>query len=250
MKAEQRHQLQQNELAAGVGKLVQSAQGSGSLLLGVALLLLAVLLAYWWWTTNTANRISQTWINWWESRGSGAVLEFMPEAELRKIAEQARGSVADQAAQLTFADQLYEKGYQTLLRESANAAARYFEEAFAVYEPLSRSASSREVGLRALIGAARAKETLGELPKAVELYQAVVDRYATLLQSPDGSDHPLVAEARERLASLTSGDGLAFYGGGDGRQPWPQRLPKSEKTSGSATPGELPPLPGAASEKP
>lgn len=250
MKAEQRHQLQQNDLAAGMGKLVQSAQGSGSMLLGVGLLLVALFLAYWWWTSNTANRISQTWINWWEDRSSGAILEFMPEAELKKIADQARGTIADQAAQLTLADQLYEKAYKTMFRDSASSAVPLFEEAYAVYEPLSRTASSREVALRALIGAARCKESAGDLPKAVETYQAVVDRYGSLFQGPSGEEHPLVAEARRRLKALQSGDGFAFYNGTEGRQAWPQRLPKSEKTSSPTPPGELPPLPGSNTESP
>lgn len=250
MKAEHRHQLQQNDLAAGMGKLVQSAQGSGSMLLGVGLLVVAVILAYWWWSTNTANRISQTWINWWEDRSAGAILEFMPEAELKKVADQARGTVADQAAQLTLADQLYEKAYKTMFRDSAQAAMQIFEEAYEVYEPLSRSASSREVALRALMGAGRSKESLGDLPKALEVYQTVVDRYGLMLQAPDGKEHPLVAEARVRLKALQDGDGVAFYGGGEGRQPWPQRLPKAEKTNPTTPRGELPPLPGSNLDSP
>jgi len=246
MKAEERHQLQRNDLAAGMGRLVESAQGSGGLLLGMGLLLAAVVLAYWWWTANTANRVTQTWINWWESRGPAAAVEFIPDAELKKVADQARGSVADQAAQLTLADQLYEKGYLTLFKESASAAARYFEEAGRVYEALASTAGTRELALRAAMGAARCKESLGQAAEAIRLYRGVVERYSSLV-GPGGLEHPLVAEARQRLAALEGPEGQAFYLGGSGRLPWPQRLPDSDKSPLAGPPGEIPPPAGDSS---
>jgi|GEM_PF-5613713 len=244
MKAEQRHQLHKNALASGMNKLVQESKSSASMVIGVLVLIVAVILAYWWWTSNASNIVSQTWINWWDSRSSPMAIEFMPDTELKKIAEQARGSAADSAAQLTLADQLYEKGYQTTFKDSASAAVKHFEEAYNVYDALSKSASSREIALRALIGAARCQESMGDITRAAEVYQRIVDRYGSTLKGPNGAVHPLVADAQERLESLRKGDGLAFYGEAENRKPWPLRLPRTNK-AGTTPMGEVPPPPPA-----
>lgn len=248
MKAEKRHQLQTNYLADQMGKIWQGSKSSSGLIWGVLLLIVLVGFFYWWQTGVNANRISATWISWWDSRSSPLGVEFMPPLELERAANAFRGSAADNAARLTLADQLYEKGYQTTFRESASAATKDFEEAFKVYHELSTTANTRDVSLRALIGAARCKESMGEVDEAKKLYQQVVDRYAADLVGPNGVVHPLVADAQQRLASFEKGDALAFYSD-VGRKPWPQRLPKTEKTFTGPF-GEGPPPPDAPKPPP
>ena len=76
----QQHVVQtlRNALASGMTKLVQESKSSASMVIGVLVLLVAVILAYWWWTSNASNIVSQTWINWWDSRSSPMAIEFMP----------------------------------------------------------------------------------------------------------------------------------------------------------------------------
>lgn len=243
MKAGQRHQLQTNYLADQMGKLWQGSKSSSGMLWGVLLLVVALGIAYWWWTANSANRISIDWQTWWNDRSSPLAIQFMPDDELAKIADHYRSTAADHAAQLTLADQLYEKGYQTTFSESALAAAKHFEKASAIYEALAPVASTQEVALRALVGAARCQESLGEVDQARAFYQKVVDRYAAELKGPNGVVHPLVADAQQRVAALgTKGDGLAFYRDVEGVKPWPLRLPKTSKTNLPPF-GEMPPPP-------
>lgn len=243
MKAEQRHQLQTNYLADTMGKLWKGSKSSSSgMLWGVLLVIVAVGVFYWWQTGRAANIVSATWINWWDHRSSPMAIDYMPDTELEKMAGQFKGSAADNAARLTLADQLYEKGYQTTFKESAPVAAKQFEQAFGVYESLAAAASSREVGLRALVGAARCQESLGDIEKAKSWYQKAVQRYGEDLKGPSGIVHPLVAEAQERIKSFEGGAGKSFYAAATDRKKWPERVENTKKTPVGPF-GEMPPVP-------
>jgi hypothetical protein len=242
MKAEERHRLHTNLLRSQMDKLWEGTKTSGGMVWGLLLVVVAVVIVYWWLTTNNARRISDQWASYWESRIPPGRLDFTPKSDLTKWADAYKGSTADVAARLTLADSLYEKGYVTLFSKSPKEAQKLFEDAAGVYESLSKMTPSRDVGLRCLVGAARCRESLGEVDAAKESYKQAITRYAAEMVAADGTEHPLIVESKSRLESLEHGEGLAFYNKAEGREAWPARLPKSERTTTKPSLPDAPPF--------
>lgn len=230
MKAEHRKELLTNTLADQMGKFIKgtsSMSGTVWVLLG---LIVVVGVAYWWWTGLAANRIASAWIDYSDGRQSADRLE--------EVINQWKGTAAERAAKLTRADHLYEKGYEALFTaKGPQGALPHFQAAAQIYEQLSQDpGNSREVAVRALVGAAKAHESLASLgqkeslDKAKSLYQQLLKQYG---QEPRS---PLVQEAEKRLALLdgpSGSDALTFY------KEWPARLAKIEASGQTpdSTPG-------------
>jgi hypothetical protein len=221
MKAEHRKELQTNVLADRMGKFLQGASSTSGAVWALLGIVIVVGVAYWWWTTRAANRISAAWIDYWDHRQSAESLEDVMQRE--------KGTAAERAARLSRADFLYDEGYKALFTAKGPQGAKaHFEEAARIYKELGDNpGDSREVTIRALIGQAKAHESLaslgkeGSLEEARRLYELIHEKYG---QEPRG---PLVQAAEERLEMLKgqgNKEALAFY------QKWHGSLARIEET--------------------
>jgi tetratricopeptide (TPR) repeat protein len=218
MKADHRKELHTNALADHLGKFVTKAKSGSGMIWGGLLLIIALGVAWWWWTGSSANRATDAWTTWWYNRDTAADLENP------SVANRLKGTSADKAAKLALADHHYEDGYNDLFRKDPKRAQKKFEDAFKVYEELSKASADPELGVRALLGAAKCQESLGEVDRAVYYYDETVAKFDKTLRTASGQQHPLVAEAEKRAAELRDGAAIAFYGGKNGKG-WPDRLP-------------------------
>jgi tetratricopeptide (TPR) repeat protein len=200
-----------------------------------------IILAWgWWslWTSRTANNIANSWIEYWNFRDS-------PD-DLPRITERHKGTTAARAAKLTRADALFDRGVRSalgdpgeLIRQTDPAETmRSFEQAFALYEEVSQNpGNNRELAVRALVGAGKCQEWLGQLDRARAFYRTVVERYGSERTNPDSPVGPLVQEAETRLQRLdpANAEAVALY------KNWPERLPKLELPPSKPAPPFPPP---------
>jgi tetratricopeptide (TPR) repeat protein len=212
MKAEHRKELQTNALASQVTKLMERTRSSSGVVWALLLLIVVVGLVYWWWTGRTVTKISAAWRDYWRSRESAEGLKL--------TMDDLKGTAAERAAKLSRADLLYEEGYQALFKNPAEAR-KSFDEAAELYDELAGARiDSPEFTMRALLGAGKCQESVGELDRAKHYYNELISRFGGQ-KDAQGSPHPLLADARKRLEHLDAAGGLAaFY------KNWPGRLPK------------------------
>lgn len=221
MKAEHRKELHTNLLKDQLGKLVGKTKSSSRTFWGVLAALILLCVLYWWWTTRAANRITVAWMDYWYSRGDG-----LGVGALEQMESSHKGTAAARAARLALADELYERGFQSISAKTRDKAiSDPFVQAQKLYEEIQQqSGNSTDLALRAAIGVAKCEESRGDLQKAISHYQEVVDKFDKSTRAADGMQHPLVAEAAKRKQRLSGQGGAAplFYKG------WPDRLPKVE----------------------
>jgi len=224
MKAEERHRLAENDLVKGLNRISTGVKRPSNMILLMVGLVLVLGIVYWYWSSTAANRVSRAWVQYYERRDS---LEDVP-ANLKS-------GPAGQAIQLGIADKSFDRGFSRLFLDPQQAL-KEFDQAAKQYEELSKSASNNDIQLRALVGAAKSNENLGELTKAVSFYEKVIEKFA---KSNDWKDHPLVLESKTRKEKLTSGDsGLAqLY------QSWAEKLKQVSTTPGLQTPPKFPDIP-------
>jgi tetratricopeptide (TPR) repeat protein len=220
MKAEHRKELHTNVLADSLGRFVDKAKSGSGLIWGGLIVLVALGVAWWWWTASSANRASDAWAAYWNNRDS--------VTDIESISGRLKGTAAEKAAKLALADQLYKSGYHALFDKTPKEAQASFSKAFEVYDELAQASVAPEIGVRAVLGAAKCQESLGELERAIYFYDEAVSRFDKPLRNPSGEQHPLVAEAERRAKELREGTAVAFYRGKNGEKPWPYRLPLIE----------------------
>jgi hypothetical protein len=230
MKAEVRKQLETNTLADQMGRLFKGGGKSASaiwVLLGVAGV---VGILYWWLTGTLASRAADAWTRLWMAQQAQA--SFLPTPIDRDLIN----SPAALGAELVAADAKFSAA-RSPFNVDPQASALFYEEAARAYIDLAnRSANVPEVHLRALAGAGKSYESMGQLKAALEFYEALI----ASARNNNLFDHPLMAEANRKVALLAAaGAGRDFYEG------WPQRLPRSvPQVPGAApTPPPMPSLP-------
>ncbi|HQR06112.1 MAG TPA: hypothetical protein PLN21_04775 [Gemmatales bacterium] len=217
MKAEERHRLQENDLVKGLNQVTTGIKRPSNMILLMIGLVVVLGVVYWYWSGTAASRVSRAWTQYYEKRNS-----------LEDLSVSAKSGPAGQAIQLGIADKSFDQGFN-LLFINPQSALKEFEQAAKQYEDVSVIASNSDIQLRALIGAARANENLGELTRAVGFYDKVIEKFAG---SNEWKDHPLVKDSKERKTKLTSADsGLAqLY------QSWAAKLKQVTTTPGIQTP--------------
>jgi hypothetical protein len=246
MKAEERKQLETNELREQLSRLLHTGKKPPSVLWVLIAVGVVVVLGYWWLSGRTALRNADAWERYWKQR-----------ALMDAVGGELKGTPAEIAIALDAADAKYEEGFERLFK-SPDLAVEELKAASTAYEELSKKISGKpDLQVRALLGAGKASEAMGDLPRAIFFYRAVKQ----LGEQLNWSEHPLVVDASQRLSKLDgqATSGQAFYQG------WPSRLPKAQPltpppaptppahnplpTFPSATPAptvpQVPPLPEA-----
>lgn len=178
--------LDDNDLASGTMAAVDRIRPH----LGTILLLaLAVFAGLAIWTLIRSQQAAQRTASWDECLA--ALAEGNP-ARLEAVVARYGGSPAAQWAELVLADTALADGNRLLTIEPAQGR-RGLEEAAGRYTAVNAQRPQQMAAERAVLGLARARESLGELAEARRGYQALVDEY------PASPFRPL---AEERIAAL------------------------------------------------
>jgi len=225
MKAEERHRLAENDLSKGLTQLTTGVKRPSNMIILMLGLIVALGIVYWYWSSTAANRVSRAWIQYYEQRD-----------RLADAPEQWKSGPAGHAIQLGAADQAFDRGFSQLFIDPQQAL-KEFEQAAQQYESLSKTASHPEILLRALIGAARSNENLGDVTKSISFYDAAINKYGT---NNDWKDHPLLKDARshkEKLSATGDNSLNALY------QSWATKLKQVSTGDSTLKAPQIPSIP-------
>lgn len=190
MKAAERKELHSNALKQIGQEIIHGGWKVPRLVWVLPLIVLVVGVGYWFWAGIAANRTTAVWAYFWAVRDG-----FDTSAE-----QQLKGTVAELAFKLDQADRQYNQGYERLAT-LPKLAVEDLKKAAENYEQISKNSGATPLMvLTALSGAAKSEESLGEVPRALFFYQAIIDRFA---KESDWAEHPLVKEAQSVHAQLT-----------------------------------------------
>lgn len=219
MKAEERKQLETNELAQQVSALLAKTKQSPSMLWVFLGLGLALIVVYYFWTGLKSEQAADAWAYYWNNR------LLIDDAR-----EKLKGTSVDLVAQLTWADDKYERAFQSLF-VNPDTAKLQFKEASDAYAALAKNTSAaNDLIFRSFIGAAKCEEAMGDLERAKFFYGQLLDRFKN---DREYNRHPWYeAAAKQKKALEEAGsDAMAFY------KNWPTRLPKiTDVGPGAASP--------------
>jgi tetratricopeptide (TPR) repeat protein len=213
MKAEHRHELKTNVLADTLGRAVQGLKAGPSrhtLLIGVVAVVVIVIgvTAYFIWKGQKENRSAL----WEKFDGAGGTLDKAANPDdlqaalgkLKELAEQNPHTLPGAAAQFDRARVLLRRGLEHLYSPDRDSALADLREARKLYGDLAADAFIRDshplLAEEAMMGAAKADESLGDLDKALEGYKNLVKTF------PKGALHE---EADKRATYLADADNRA-----------------------------------------
>jgi tetratricopeptide (TPR) repeat protein len=195
MKSEERHKLQQNELADLIAKWFQILKPYQNIIYGSLIVILVAGLLLVWQNHKSAGSLMAANDEFFRGVIS------MNTTDLYKVIEDHPDSRIAPAAALMAADIHLQQG--TFLRFQNKATAN--QELQQAVEWYGKTLASEHQGMlfdQALYGLARAKESLGELKPASKFYQQLVET------NPDGVYGRL---ARQRLEDLKRPSIKEFY---------------------------------------
>jgi tetratricopeptide (TPR) repeat protein len=201
MKGERRHELQRNELADWLGKVLGTIKPYQNAILALVLLMLVATVAYSWWVRQSSGKQVQGWdafqaALWRLSQGDASPTDF------EDIASQHADTDVGRWARVMAADLHLAFGCDMLFvnKGKANQELRQAEDDY--LKILAAQGSSSELRERATFGLARARESQGNLQKATELYQEVDRNW------PGGA---YATAAASRLEDLKRADTKQLY---------------------------------------
>ena len=187
--------LEDNDLASGTMAIVDRIRPHLGTILLATLLLFAALAAL---TLVRSQRSGQRTAAWDECLGALAAGD---PARLEDVAARYGGSPAAQWAELVLADTALADG-NGLLMSDAQRGRRRLEEAVGRYTSVNAQRPQQLAAERAILGLARARESLGELAEARSGYETLVSEY------PESPFRPL---AEERAAALARASTERWY---------------------------------------
>ncbi len=202
MKSEQRHKLQQNELADWLGRVYALIKPYANAILAVVLLA-AVIVGLWtWWSRQSKSEVSAGWDQLFAALESGRIVE------IGKVAEQNPNSEIGLWATVISGDLHLANGCQELFSNKATAS-QDLQKALDEYARARGEARNSLLRERAIFGLARTYEALsgtrqsqGELDKALQNYQDLVNNW---------KDGPYYSLAKDRLEDLKTSAATRFY---------------------------------------
>ena len=178
MKSERRHDLQHNELAEWLAKIFNAVQPHANMILIGLLLVLGVYGAVKIWSIRSGDSTARAWDSFYAAMNSGEL------AGLDKVSEDNADNEVGDWALLVGADLRLANGCDQLFGNKivAGQELRKAMESYTAVLGVSKVSSIRE---RATFGLARTYEALaatrrlqGELQKAEQMYQEVVDKWS------------------------------------------------------------------------
>jgi hypothetical protein len=176
MKAEHRKELHTNALADHLGKWMQALKTGPkptSLIVWVFVLLGIGLIVGWtWYAHKSSEERSQLWLKFDDATSLG---------DLELLAEKHAGTRVAMLSRYQEARIKLREGMKDLcatFEKTRNDARDKVKEAGDLYEALAREARGTPVLYQeALLGVASARESLGDVPAAIEYYKQLRDSY-------------------------------------------------------------------------
>jgi tetratricopeptide (TPR) repeat protein len=210
MKAEHRHELKTNALADTLGRALQTLKAGPSrhsMLIGAVAVVVAVVVVtgYFIWHGQREGR-SALWEKLDVAQGNldtAANSDDLQKAltNFKELSDQNPRALPGTAARFDRARILLHRGLERLYSADREQALSDLREARKLYADLAADSSVRDshalLGAEALMGVAKADESLGDLDKALDGYKAVVKAY------PKGALHD---EAEQRVNYLNDAD--------------------------------------------
>ncbi|HEV3237300.1 MAG TPA: tetratricopeptide repeat protein [Gemmataceae bacterium] len=190
MKAQHRKELQTNVLADRMGRIIQSAKaGPNQTMLiigGAVLVILAVILGWLYYSKVSSQNRSSLWLK---------VEEASDLEDLEKIAKENPNTVPGRVARLQWARTLYRQGIEKLYSVTdRDKAKESLEKARDLYDQLAKELTDSPVMIQeAMMGSAKARESLGEIDGAASAYEKL---------AKDFPKSALGKEAEERAKQL------------------------------------------------
>jgi hypothetical protein len=177
MKAEHRKELHTNALAEHLGKFIEGVKAgpkpSSVVLWGLVILAVGVFIAWHYWAGARSATDSALWV---KLDGTNNV-----EA-LQALSNENRGTAPARVARFQEARALYQQGIQALCYKPKDAR-QDLEKAGELYGQLAQECADEPLlAQEALLGGAKAAESLGELNRARELYQRLASAYPKSFQ--------------------------------------------------------------------
>src|SRR5262245_19582306 len=212
MKAEHRKELKTNALADSLGRALQNMKEGPSqrtLLWAGLIALVVVLFLVWRWVKSSSEESdSALWLRW---------DNLYTPTEVQKFADEARGTTQGRVARLQLA-RLHVRNGVLALGLSKSDGRQELEEGAKAYEALVEETHDLPMMQQeALLGAAKAYESLGDLNKARAHYERLARDFGN---TPLGKD---AAKQLERLKDEAANKDLealvAEYGGGKSGTP-------------------------------
>lgn len=243
MKAEHRHELQQNELADRLTRVVEWSRVNAPLLVGIVVGAGLVLGGINYFRNSANESAVERWNSFFSAAGrqDGNALETLATREA--------GSLAGQMANLLLADMALSNGID-LMSTDRGAAETQLNTAKTKYAAVGGQASDPLVAQRAILGLARYHETVGTLDEAAKEYEKLVKNYAK---------GPYAEAAKRKIDILGESSTQAFAAWYRDHKPLPPKptdglglpplgdlkLPSDESSFPAAAPGGA--SPGAGS---
>jgi predicted negative regulator of RcsB-dependent stress response len=221
MKTERRHELQHNALADVLGTALENVKPYTQLILGVVLAVI-VMIAVWQYVQNRSTAdVTHAWESYLQASAVGNADEMA--TELAKVSEQYPDTPAATWANLTLGDHYLSAGSLRLYsnRSDSRDDLRKAED---YYRAALEEADEPLLAQRATLGLARVYESLIELDKAREQYEALAKKW------PDG---PFASTAKARLEDLAETSTKQFYD-------WLAQTERTSTLDGPGTPGQRP----------
>jgi tetratricopeptide (TPR) repeat protein len=226
MKAEHRHELQTNELAAWLEDTLEKLKPYTRLIVGLAVALLVILGVYTYAGALKQRGQAEASDQYVTALNS---LSMNGDQDLRQVVDRYRGTQPAVLAQLVLAEAQLSDGTNELYtnkpaaREKLSRAAGDFNAAEqATLDPMLRA--------WALYGQGRSYESMGTLERARTAYQTLIKDY------PDSA---LVDSARNHLDQLDRGSIKDFYDWFAKQEPRPTAPDKSTGVPGFKPPFDL-----------
>jgi hypothetical protein len=190
MKSEERHKLQQNELADYLAKAMERTKPYQNAILGGIILILVVILLVHWWNGKSATEqeVADAEIY----RTLSVAMTTGDPTDLVAVADKYPDSPLALSGALTAAD-IYLNDACNLLFVNKLKANSDLESAVTLYTKLLPNVRDPFLKAKATFGLARAEECQNQLPKAKTHYQEIVSKW------PDG---PYGVLASRRLADI------------------------------------------------
>ncbi len=201
MKAEHRKELVTNTLANRLGEAIQGMKEGPSrstILIGVAIgLILILVLSWYYFATSAAEADSARWLKWDNLSSPEQLKSFADDQEVQ-------GHIQGKLARMEEARRYLYDGLGELGAAPAQAREN-IKKAAEAYDTLANELSDKPLlHQQALMGAAKAHESLGEYDQARTFYQQLKDNYANTALGHDAAEQLQRLDAAEKNGDLNA----------------------------------------------
>jgi tetratricopeptide (TPR) repeat protein len=227
MKSERRHELETNELANWLAKVIEAIKPYGNAILAVTLLVVVTGIIYVWWARQSAAKTSDGWTEYYQLLDKNS-----DPADFEELAQQYPETRLAHWSTAVAGDFRLAMGCNLLFVNKA-AAEQELRRAADDYAMVRRNSREPELQERAAFGLARAYEAQGDLKQAREYYQKVATDW------PNGA---FADESTRRLKNLERPATKAMYDRLAKYDPKPSRADELE-TSEESLPFDFESLP-------